>query len=120
MIEDSGTVQDKKIFELTEIYDERNGPGRRSLDGKNPQQIIVIDGRGYERVKSNGEHIHDLTDVVEDNLLSPQINDMVMKQASEIIEKIAREVIPDIAERVIREEIKKIKIRNKDLSSDHD
>lgn len=120
MVEDSGTVQDRKIFELTEIYDERHGHGRRSADGKNPQQIIVIDGRGYERVKSNGDNIHDLTEVVEDNLSAPQINDAVVKRATEIIEKIAREVIPDIAERVIREEIEKIKNMNKDRSSDQD
>ena len=73
MMEDSGTVQDKKIFELTEIYDERSGYGRRSTDGKNPQQSIVIDGRSYERIKSNGDNIHDLTEVVEDNLSAPQI-----------------------------------------------
>lgn len=120
MIECSGTVQDKKIYELTEIYDEKNGYGRRSSDGKNPQQIIVIDGRGYERVKLNDENIHDLTEVIEDNLLTPPMDDAVMKRAAEIIEKIAREVIPGIAERVIREEIEKIKTVSKNRSSDQD
>ena len=117
MNENSGTVQDKKIFELTEIYDERSGTGRRSTDGKNPQQIIMIDGRGYERIKSNSDHIHDLTDVVED---LPQINEAVMKHSLAIIEKIAREMIPGIAERVIREEIEKIKIESKNRLSDQD
>ncbi|MEE9911480.1 MAG: hypothetical protein K4571_07120 [Deltaproteobacteria bacterium] len=120
MIENSGTVQDKKIHELTEVYDERAVHGRRSTDGKNPQQIIVIDGRGYERVKPGADNIHELTEVVDDTLLSPQFNEAVMKRAAEIIEKIAREIVPDIAERVVREEIEKIKSRNPDRSSRQD
>jgi hypothetical protein len=120
MMEAFGTVQDKKMHELTEIYDERSGQGRSATDGKNPQQIIVIDGRGYERVTSNGDKIHDLTEVVEHNYLAPQISDAVMKRTVEIIERIARDVIPDIAERVIREEIEKIKIMHKDRLSDQD
>ena len=118
MMEAFGTVQDKKIHELTEIFDERSGQGRTATDGKNSQQIIVIDGQGYERVTSNGDKIYDLTEVVEHNHLSPQIDDAVMKQTVEIIKRIARDVIPDIAERVIREEIEKIKIMRKDRLSD--
>ncbi|MBP7341460.1 MAG: hypothetical protein PHG54_07990 [Smithellaceae bacterium] len=109
MAENSGKVEGRKIVELTDVYDERVGQGRRSGDGKNPQQIIVIDGRGYERVKSNGHSMHDLTDVVDDHLVSPQMKEAIMKQAVEIIEKMAREMIPEIAQRVIREEIEKIK-----------
>lgn len=120
MMEAFGTVQDKKIHELTEIYDERSGQGRSATDGKNPQQIIVIDGPGYERVTSNGDKIHDLTEVVEHNHSAPQISDTVMKRTVEIIERIARDVIPDIAERVIREEIEKIKIMHKGRLSDQD
>ena len=120
MIEDSGTVQDKKIFELTEIYDERNGHGRRATDGTNPQQIIVIDGCGYERVKPSGEQIHDLTEVVDDTLLPHQIDDAMMRRAVEIVEKIARQVIPEITERVIREEIEKRTIMSKNHLSDRD
>ena len=118
MIEDSGTVQNKKIYELTEIYDERNGLSRNAPDTKKSQPVIVVDGRGYERVRSNDDRIYDLMDVVDDNLLAHQINDEVMKRAGEIIEEIAREVIPDIAERVIREEIEKIKAMFKNQSSD--
>ena len=118
MSEDSGTARDKKIVELTEIYDERNGYGRRSTDGKNHQQIVMIDGRGYERVQSRSERMHDLTDVVEDNPANVRLNDAVMKHSVEIIEKIARELVPGIAERVIREEIEKIKNKSKNHSSD--
>ncbi len=121
MVDDSGEVPDKKIHELTEIYDERNGHGgRRATDGKNPQQIVMIDGRGYERVRPNGNNMQDLTDVVDDNVLSSRLNEEIRKRAAEIIEKIARDVIPDIAERVIREEIEKIKTMDKDLSTDRD
>ncbi len=119
MIEDTGTVPDKKIYELTEIYDERNGQPRKMPEGKNSQQVIVVDGRGYERAKSNGQLVHDLTDVIEDERSDP-FNDMVVKRATEIIERIAREVIPDIAERVIREEIEKIKKMSKERSTDQD
>ncbi|MBP7764689.1 MAG: hypothetical protein K4445_05615 [Deltaproteobacteria bacterium] len=109
MAEESGKAEDRKIVELTEVYDERAGHGRRSTEGRNPQQVIVVDGRGYERVKPNGHSMHDLTDVVEEHLLTPQMKDTIMKQAVEIIEKMAKEMIPEIAERVIREEIEKIK-----------
>ena len=120
MMEAFGMAQDKTIHELTEICDERSGQGRSATDGRNPQQIIVIDGRGYECGTSNGEKIHDLTEVVEHNQLVSQIDDVVMKRAVKIIERIARDVIPDIAERVIREKIKKIKIMQKDRLSDQD
>ncbi|HLZ19673.1 MAG TPA: hypothetical protein VKO67_08680 [Smithellaceae bacterium] len=103
------SAQDQKIYDLTDVYDERSGHGRRSTD-KGPQQIIVIDGRGYERVNPGGQSIHDLTEVVdEQSMATIQINDIVMKQATQIIEKVARQVVPEIAERIIKEEIEKIK-----------
>lgn len=100
--------QDKKVFDLTDVYDEQNGRGWKSTDGKSSQPVIVIDGRGYERMRPEGANIHDLTDVVEDRSMSAPMNDLVMKRAEEMIEKIAREIVPVIAERVIREEIAKI------------
>ncbi|MEN6468702.1 MAG: hypothetical protein ABFD45_07110 [Smithella sp.] len=120
MVEDAGAVQDKKIYELTEIVDERNGQSRNMPDGKKSQPVIVVDGRGYERVQSNGYPIHDLTEVIEDAFSADQINDMVMKRVDEIIEKIAREVVPVRAERIIREEIEKIKGMGKDHSIKRD
>lgn len=117
MADHFGPVQGKKIHELTEIYDGRNGHGRKAIDAKNPQQVIVIDGRGYERGKSNGENIHELTDVVDETLGTPQVNEMILSRAEEIIKKIAGEVVPAIAERVIREEIEKIKAMSAGNSS---
>lgn len=120
MVEDAGTVQDKKIYELTEIVDERNGQSRILPDGKKSQPVIVVDGRGYERVKVNGHRIHDLTEVVEDVLSPDQINDRIMKRVDEMVEKIAREVVPDIAERIIKKEIEKIQGMGKDHSMKQD
>ena len=104
-----GKHQGKKIIELTEIYDEQAGQGRRSTNGKTQQQTIVIDGRGYDRAKSNQDRIHDLTEIIEDQDFKSQINEMIIRRADEIIERIAKDMIPGIAERVIREEIEKIK-----------
>ncbi len=114
------TAQDQKIFELTEVYDERSGHERSSTNGKGPQQIIVIDGRGYESISPEGQNIHDLTEVVEDRPMNVQINDLVMKRTEEMIERIVRDVIPEIAERVIREEIEKLKKPNRESGSNQD
>jgi len=119
-MEDSGEVHDRQIHELTEIYDERKEPGRRSADSKNPQQVVMIDGRGYERGKQPSERVHNLTDIVDGGDLSNQLKDEVMKKAMEIVEKIAREMVPDIAERMIREEIEKIKTKNPDSMPERD
>jgi len=113
-MEDSEEVHDKQIHELTEIYDERKGPDRRSADSKNPKQVVVVDGRGYERSMTRAERVHNLTDIVDGGDLSNQLKDEVMKKAMEIVEKIAKEIVPDIAERLIREEIEKIKTEGPD------
>lgn len=110
-MEDSGEVHDRQIHELTEIYDERKGPDRRSADSKNPKQVVVVDGRGYERSMTRAERVHNLTDIVDGSDLSNQMKEEVMKKAIEIVEKIAKEIVPDIAERMIREEIEKIKAK---------
>ena len=108
-------AQGQKIYDLTEVYDERSGHGRIATDKGSPQ-IIMIDGRAYERVKPGGQNIHDLTEVIDDQSMTMQINDIVMKRATEIIENVAREVIPEIAEKVIKEEIEKIKKKYKEPS----
>lgn len=111
------TAQDKKIYDLTDVYDERTGYGRRSTD-KGSKQVIVIDGRGYERVRSGGRNIHDLTEVVDEHPAESQIQNMVMARVEEIIERVAREIVLEIAEKVIREEIEKIK-KNKQEPTTH-
>jgi hypothetical protein len=82
-------------------------------EAKTEPEIIVIDGRVYERVVKYEDQMYDLGDVVErGHRSSPQdlkLDDEILKRVSEVTEKIARELIPDIAERVIREEIEKLK-----------
>jgi hypothetical protein len=101
MAEDSIIPDDKKIYDLTEIYEERNG--------RNNQEVIVVDGRGYERIAKDNKYIHELVDVAEDQLTANNLNEEILKQVTQIAERIAREIIPEIAERVIREEIDKLK-----------
>lgn len=104
----SGSAEDKKIYDLTEVYEDKNGSGRKLSNSSNNQEVIVVDRGGYERVTIDN-NIHDLTDVVEDANSSNKLNEEIIKRATEIAEGIAREIMPEIAERVIREEIEKIK-----------
>jgi hypothetical protein len=104
----SGSAEDKKIYDLTEVYEDNNGSGRKLSDSRNNQEVIVVDRRGYERVTRDNS-IHDLTDVVEDANSSNKLNEEIIRRATEIAERIAREIMPEIAARVIREEIEKIK-----------
>jgi hypothetical protein len=104
----SGSAEDKKIYDLTEVYEDNNGSGRKLSESGNNQEVIVVDRSVYERV-TRDNNMHDLADVVEDNYSSKKLDEEISKQAAEIAERIAREIIPEIAERVIREEIEKIK-----------
>ncbi|MGV8058685.1 MAG: hypothetical protein AB2L12_11770 [Smithellaceae bacterium] len=101
MAENNSITDDKKIYDLTEIYEERNG--------RNTQEVIVVDGRGYERISKDNKYIHELVDVAEDQSAVNNLNEEILKRATQIAERIAREIIPEIAERVIREEIEKLK-----------
>lgn len=120
MINNSGTAQDRKIYELTDIYDERNGYVHSLHEDESSQQVIMVDGKGYERAKTDGHNIHELTDVIEEDPSIKQFNEAVMKRAMELVEKIARDAVPDIAERVIREEIEKIKEMGKKHTTGQD
>jgi hypothetical protein len=108
MDSDSFVPDNKKIFDLTEVYEERNG--------RNKQEVIVVDGRGYEKTTKDNNNINGLADAVESRLTSNGFHDEIIKRATEIAEKIAREIIPEIAERVIREEIEKLKKLNENGS----
>lgn len=92
---------DKKIYDLTEIYEERNG--------RNNQEVIVVDGRGYGRTAKDNRDIHELVDVIEDQSAVNNLDEEILKRVTTIAERIAREIIPEVAERVIREEIDKLK-----------
>lgn len=97
---DSDSKNGKKIFDLTDVLDEKNG--------KNNQEVIVIDGRGYEKnIKVN--NIHEIVNEVEEKRIESQLNEEIIQRVTEITEKIVREVVPEIAERIVREEIEKLK-----------
>ena len=101
MDSDSIATEDKNIHDLTDVYEESN-----SL---NNQEVIVVDGRGYENSAENKSEIHTLVDVIEDAPAANHVNEEIIKRATEIAERIARDLIPEIAERVIKEEIEKLK-----------
>lgn len=97
MDSDSMATADKKIHE------QNNGSN---------QEIIVVDGRGYQNNVNNKREIYTLVDVIEDSQTANNLNEEIVKRAAEIIERITRELVPEIAEKVIREEIEKLKKLN--------
>ncbi len=104
----SGLSADKKIYDLTELYEDSNRSDCKLSDSKINEKVIAFDRRGSKRMTRN-YNIHDLTDVVEDANSLNKLNKEIIARATEIAERIAREIVPQIAERVIREEIEKIK-----------
>jgi len=96
------------------IYNLHNMAGDNlANDAKKDREIIVIDGRVYERVLNPDDAVYDLTDVVEKGsgglLYDPGLNEEIMKTVAETTERIVKEMVPEIVERVIREEIEKLK-----------
>jgi hypothetical protein len=101
MDSDSMMMEDKNIHDLTDVYEE--------LSSVNNQEVIVVDGRGYENSAKNESETHTLVDVIEDTSAADNLNEEIIKRATEIAERIAREIIPEVAERVIKEEIERLK-----------
>ncbi len=108
LVDDRLLKPDDRIHELVDIIDDHSG-----AETKQDREIIVIDGRVYERVSRLGDEVHDLGDVIEKgtsgSLHDQGLNDEIIKRVSEVAERVAREIVPEIAERVIREEIDKLK-----------
>ena len=98
---DSIAIENENIHDLTDVYEEPNSV--------NNQEVIVVDGRGYENGAGNKSELNTLVDVIEDTPAANNLNEEIIKRATEIAERIAREIIPEIAERVIKEEIEKLK-----------
>jgi hypothetical protein len=99
---------DDRIYDLVEVIDDHAG-----AETKQDREIIVIDGRVYERVWRPDDQVHDLVDTIEKgfgrSLDDEGLNDEIIKRVTEIAERIAKDIVPEIAERVIREEIDKLK-----------
>jgi hypothetical protein len=88
-----------RIYDLVDVVENDEAPGEIGIG-----EIIVIDGRVYQRVMKPDETVFDLSDVVAEDRQGE-----MTRQVSEVAERVAREIIPDIVERVIREEIEKLK-----------
>ncbi len=98
------TGDHKEIHDLTEaLPDDKND---------SDQEVIVVDGRGYENDSLIEKEVYMLVDVIEENPAGDQLYEEVMKKSEEILERIARKIVPEIAERMIKEEIEKIKKGN--------
>lgn len=97
---DSDSIDNKKVFDLTDVYEDRNG--------RNNQEVIVIDGRGYEK-NAKDKNLHNIGQEVEEHQIVNNLNEEIIQRTTEIAEKIAREIIPEIAEKIVREEIEKLK-----------
>lgn len=99
---------DDRIYNLVDIAGDTI-----ESDSKKDREIIVIDGRVYERVSMPDDKVYDLTDTVEKGaggvMYDPGLNEEIMKKIAETTERIIKEMVPEIAERVIREEIDKLK-----------
>ncbi len=107
-------IAEKRLLQPTDqIYDLVDVVEGRLPETKDQQEVIIIDGRGYDRVLRPEDKIYNLHDVFEEgsapSLREGAMDEEIRKIALEMAEKIARELIPEIAERVIREEIEKLK-----------
>jgi len=91
----------KEIHDLNEVFpDDKNDSN---------QEVIVVDGRGYDNDSLLAKEVYTLVDVIEENQTGNKLYEDVMKKTEEILERIARKIVPEIAERIIKEEIEKIK-----------
>lgn len=89
------------VHDLTdELQDDNN---------ENNQNVILVDGRGYENDPQIKKEVYNLVDVIDDNQMGDKIYEDIINRLEEIVEKIARKMVPDIAEKIIKEEIEKLK-----------
>jgi seryl-tRNA synthetase len=78
----------------------------------NSQDVIVIDGRGYEDDSPINEEVYNLVDVIDEHQLSNKRYEDIMQRVEKMVENITRKMVPEIAERIIKEEIEKLKKSN--------
>lgn len=92
---------EKKIYDLTDVSSE--------TDNGNNQEVIIIDGRGYENSPPDKKEVFTLVDVIDDPQAQENLYKEILKRSEEIVERIVRQVVPEIAEKLIKAEIEKIK-----------
>jgi hypothetical protein len=98
------TKENKIVHDLTdELQDDNN---------ENNQDVIVVDGRGYENDSQIKKEVYNLVDVIDDNQMGDKIYEDIILRLEKIVEKITRRMVPEIAEKIIREEIERLKKSN--------
>lgn len=96
--------ENRKIHNLTdEVEAENNG---------NHQEVIVVDGRGYENDSQLKEEVYNLVDIIDEHQLDKKRYEDILQRVEKIVESITRKMFPAIAERIIKEEIEKLKKNN--------
>ncbi len=108
MAEDRVLKPTDRIYDLVDVVDDA------ASQETDVREVIVIDGRGYNRTLQPEDKIYDLCDVMEEGpggcVVREGLRDEELRKiVQETAEKIVRELFPDIAERIIREEIEKMK-----------
>lgn len=97
-----------RIYDLVDVINDQ-----ADTETKQDREIIVVDGRVYERIPRPVDEAQDLVDATEKDSGGSRhdagLNDEIIRRISGIAERIAKEIVPQIAERVIREEIDKLK-----------
>lgn len=98
----------ERIFDLTDIVEDPS-----IAESHEGQDIIVIDGRVYERVtRPRSVKLETAVLLEHPPRIDNGLHDEIMKAVIKIAEGIVRDAVPDIAERVVREEIEKLKAEN--------
>lgn len=96
-----------RIYDLVDVIDDDE-----IAETKEEPEIVIIDGRAYERVAGPKKSSFSSSKMTKDSaapLLNDGLHDEIMKAVARIAEGIARESVPVIAEQIIREEIEKLK-----------
>jgi len=101
---DSMDNQKRKVHNLIDELKDENDV--------NSQDVIVVDGRGYEDDSLMNEEVYNLVDVIDEHQLSNKRYEDIMQRIEKMVENITRKMVPEIAERVIKEEIEKLKKNN--------
>ncbi|MBN1471617.1 MAG: hypothetical protein JW925_07540 [Syntrophaceae bacterium] len=101
---DSIDHENRKVHNLTDELEEENNGSH--------QEVIVVDGRGYENDSHLDEEVYNLVDIIHEHQADNNRYEDILQRVEKIVESITRKMFPEIAERIIKEEIEKLKKNN--------
>lgn len=101
---DSLDHENRKVHNLTDELEEENNGSH--------QEVIVVDGRGYENDSQLNEEVYNLVDIIDEHHVDNKRYEDILQRVEKIVESITRKMFPEIAERIIKEEIEKLKKNN--------